>query len=261
MSERLMSSLVILPLLAVLFIKGIPLYLAGLIIMIIGLKEFYRAFNNIEYRPIEIIGYVFAIYLFITNVFNFGIDTYIYAIFLCFLVSIIYVLMQKNNVIDVCITFSGILYVCISFNCIILTVKDIPMGGKILWIIFIISFATDIFAYLAGKNFGRHKLLPLVSPKKTVEGSIGGIMGSIVFCVLFAILFELSIPIAIFVSLTGSIVAQLGDLSASSIKRYVGIKDFGKLIPGHGGILDRFDSVLLVAPYIYLVYSLLLLKL
>ena len=91
------------------------------------------------------------------------------------------------------------------------------------------------------------KLIPKISPKKTIEGSIGGIICTILVCALFAYVMNISIINIIPIALLGSIVAQLGDLFASAIKRYCGIKDFGKLIPGHGGILDRFDSVIFVA--------------
>ena len=132
----------------------------------------------------------------------------------------------------------------------------VEKGYLYVWLIFIISFATDIFAYFIGRRFGSHKLIPSVSPKKTIEGSMGGVVASVVFSVLFGLIFKLQIGPIFLVGLLGSAVAQMGDLIASSIKRYVGIKDFGRLIPGHGGILDRFDSVLLVAPYVYLILSL-----
>ena len=103
---------------------------------------------------------------------------------------------------------------------------------------------------------GKHKLIPKVSPKKTIEGSVGGILGSTLGCAVFGYIFKLDLTAMILIGSLGSIIAQFGDLFASSIKRYVGIKDYGKLIPGHGGILDRFDSVILVAPFVYYAISL-----
>ena len=117
--------------------------------------------------------------------------------------------------------------------------------------LYLVAFLTDTFAYFTGYLFGKHKLIPKVSPKKTVEGSIGGIIGSTVGCIIFGYLFNLDMTAMVIIGSIGSIVAQFGDLFASSIKRYVGIKDYGKLIPGHGGVLDRFDSVILVAPFVY----------
>ena len=115
---------------------------------------------------------------------------------------------------------------------------------------------TDTFAYFSGYLFGKHKLIPKISPKKTIEGSIGGVIGSIVCCIIFGYIFKLDIIQMIIIGGLGSVIAQIGDLFASAIKRYVGIKDYGKLIPGHGGILDRFDSVILVAPFVYYAISL-----
>ena len=137
-------------------------------------------------------------------------------------------------------------------------VHDLVDGGKYIYLIaFIGAWITDTFAYFCGMLFGRggkHKLIPEVSPKKTVEGSIGGI----VFCVLAMILFGFIIekidesfhanyPLLALGGIAISIVAQIGDLSMSVIKRHYGIKDYGFIFPGHGGILDRFDSVIAVS--------------
>lgn len=139
---------------------------------------------------------------------------------------------------------------------IILTMDNFDMGKIYVWLIFIIAFATDTCAYFAGYAFGKHKLIPKVSPKKTIEGSIGGILGSTLICLAFGYYFNIDLKVIVILGFLGSIVAQVGDLFASSVKRYVGIKDYGKLIPGHGGILDRFDSVILVAPFVYSIINL-----
>ena len=119
-------------------------------------------------------------------------------------------------------------------------------------VIFIIAWGTDTFAYLSGSLFGKTKLCPKLSPKKTVEGSLGGILGAIILTLIYAKYFGV-FPVWKFVllSLIGSIIAQIGDLTASKIKRLTGIKDFGFIMPGHGGVLDRFDSILFTAPFIY----------
>ena len=126
------------------------------------------------------------------------------------------------------------------------------------WFIFILAYATDTFAYFSGKLFGKHKLIPKISPNKTIEGAIGGIIGAVISCEIY--LFYLGetkyvIPI-IAVAIVGSILSQLGDLFASSIKRLFDVKDYGKLIPGHGGVLDRIDSVLFTAPFVYYAFVL-----
>ena len=119
---------------------------------------------------------------------------------------------------------------------------------------FILSFACDTFAYFAGLTLGKHKLAPKVSPKKTVEGSIGGLAGNVVCGLLFAFVMNrwfggtISYGSMALLALFCGVVAQIGDLSFSLIKREFGIKDYGKIFLAHGGVLDRFDSVLFVAP-------------
>ena len=127
---------------------------------------------------------------------------------------------------------------------------------------FILSFACDTFAYFAGLTLGRHKLAPKVSPKKTVEGSIGGLAGNVVCGLLFAYVMDRwfgasinAVPMAL-LSLICGVVAQIGDLSFSLIKREFGIKDYGHLFLEHGGVLDRFDSVLFVAPTVEIALTL-----
>lgn len=256
MRTRIIASLALVPLFIFIIIGGIPLYLAELAIVSIALNEFYKAFKVKNINPIFYIGYSFAIYLTFKNIFDLRIEyTYAFA-FLLFLISIVSLLRCKSNILDLMITFMGIIYIAIFLDFIVLTFKDFEMGYLYVWLIFIISFATDTFAYFSGYLFGKHKLIPKVSPKKTIEGSIGGILGSTICCAIFGYIFNISIVSFAIIGSIGSIVAQFGDLFASSIKRYVGIKDYGKLIPGHGGVLDRFDSVILVAPFVY--YSILL---
>ncbi|NLB80545.1 MAG: phosphatidate cytidylyltransferase [Clostridiaceae bacterium] len=126
---------------------------------------------------------------------------------------------------------------------------------------FITSFFTDTFAYLTGRFFGRRKLLPHISPNKTVEGSIGGILGSCAGMLIYGIIVQFFFNLTVnYLLLFGmgfvcSVVSQFGDLAASRIKRQYGIKDYGNIIPGHGGIMDRFDSVIFTAPTIYLIVS------
>ena len=119
------------------------------------------------------------------------------------------------------------------------------------------AFGTDIFAYLVGKAIGKRKLCPSISPKKTVEGSIGGVLGSVILCGLFSWFFLPSeFWTCIVIGVAGGIFSQFGDLAASVMKRKIGIKDWGTLIPGHGGVLDRIDSVLFVAPLVYYILML-----
>ena len=133
-------------------------------------------------------------------------------------------------------------------------IMHMEAGRYYLLLPFVSAFTSDAFALFAGMLFGKHKLAPSLSPKKTVEGSIGGFIGSIVCVLIYAVIvgniwgFEPNYLIFVLYGLLGSAISQLGDLSFSYIKRQYGIKDYGNLLPGHGGILDRFDSVIFCAP-------------
>lgn len=144
------------------------------------------------------------------------------------------------------------LYIIGAFSSVVMVRS--AQGGEYYWyFIFIGAWVTDIFAYFSGRLFGKHKLMPNTSPKKTVEGSIGGM----IFCVGAFIGYgalinhftdaDISLALVALMGLLCSVVSQIGDLSMSVIKRTYGIKDYGKLFPGHGGVLDRFDSILAVA--------------
>ena len=258
MLTRIIASLALVPLLGIMLYGGLPLYITEIVLISIALHEFFKAFNEKGIKPIYWLGDIFAVYMGAKNYFQLPISYTLSLGFILFLIGIIYLLSCRNDIIDISITVLGIMYIGIFMDFIVLTMNNFELGKIYVWLIFIISFATDTFAYFSGYLFGKHKLIPKISPKKTVEGSIGGIIGSVVCCVLFGYLFKLDLVHMTVIGSIGSIVAQLGDLFASSIKRYVGIKDYGKLIPGHGGILDRFDSVILVAPFVYNAINLLI---
>lgn len=136
--------------------------------------------------------------------------------------------------------------------------RTLDKGIYLVWMIFIASWISDTCAYLVGVTIGKHKLAPKLSPKKSIEGSLGGIIGAALIGGVFGYFlmdvmnrsFELVWILALIGGI-GSIISQVGDLAASAIKRNHDIKDYGKLIPGHGGIMDRFDSVIFTAPIIY----------
>ena len=149
------------------------------------------------------------------------------------------------------------IYISVGFSSIVM-LRDL-WGGEYLFVLaFIGAWITDIFAYFTGMLFGKHKLSPVISPKKTIEGSIGGIVLCTICFVLYGVLlrtfFDASVNLLLYAVLGffASLVSQLGDLIMSAIKRKNNVKDYGTLFPGHGGVLDRFDSVIAVAPVIYL---------
>ena len=142
--------------------------------------------------------------------------------------------------------------------CCLLRLRLLPYGGGFVLIPLVAAFCSDSAALFTGMACGKHKLAPAVSPHKTVEGAVGGLVGGIVGMIFFRIIFyfctvyPLSIGLCILLGFVGSAMGQLGDLSFSAIKREFGIKDYGKLLPGHGGVLDRFDCVIFAAPVIWL---------
>ncbi len=156
--------------------------------------------------------------------------------------------------------FMMIFYITVTFSCILL-VRDSSYGAYLYLIIFVAAWVTDSGAYFAGVAFGKHKLIPDVSPKKTVEGAIGGIVACIIAMLIYAAvldaLLDEDIKYFIFViaGLMLSVVAMIGDLVMSLLKRKYGIKDYGIIFPGHGGVLDRFDSVIACAPFLMLIIS------
>ena len=162
----------------------------------------------------------------------------------------------KYHLSDVCVLFVTASYILLGFNSIIV-MHDNEVGGHILhFAIFISAWMTDVFAYFCGMLFGRggkHKLIPDVSPKKTVEGSIGGTVFCIIGMMIFGWLcnyftnYDSNIIMFALAGVVASIVSQIGDLLMSYVKRHYGIKDFSQLFPGHGGVLDRFDSILAVS--------------
>lgn len=161
--------------------------------------------------------------------------------------------------------FFNVFYACVPFSFVYLT-RELEHGIYLVWLIFISSWVCDTCAYFSGVFLGKHKLAPVLSPKKSVEGAVGGVLGSVAVGALFALVLLKPVIadgnviwMAAVISGAGAVISQVGDLAASAIKRNHEIKDYGKLIPGHGGIMDRFDSVLFTAPIIYYL-SVLLLK-
>ena len=161
---------------------------------------------------------------------------------------------KKTTVTDASLIYMSCLYITAAFSAIIYLHDYIQLGNMIYLLTFICAWTTDIFAYFTGRFLGRHKLIESVSPKKTIEGAIGGIVFCVIAMIVFGIVvenisgeFKANYLVLAISGIFISIVSQIGDLVMSVIKRNYGIKDYGKIFPGHGGILDRFDSVLAVS--------------
>ena len=166
---------------------------------------------------------------------------------------------MKTNFIDTAISGFGIIYI-IGFIMFIPLLYAKDNGKLLIWYLAIAAWGTDTFAYLIGKRFGKHKFSQ-VSPKKSIEGCIAGILGALLLVIIFTLainnIYQLNysyINVSI-VTVILSIIGQVGDFAASSIKRYVNVKDYSNLIPGHGGMLDRIDSLIFLAPFAYVFFT------
>lgn len=245
---RTISGLIgVLILIIVTSMGGAVLNVGTLFISVVGIYEFYRAINKGGYKPAKFLGYIFCILLFINNI-DLTWANLDFSIFIILISALLLMIVNNRlDIIDVAYTLFGILYV--PFLMFHITYLD---NTSYIWLIYLTAWGTDTFAYIFGNLFGKNKLCPELSPNKTIEGSLGGILGSLILTIIFSVYFKLT-PMwkMILLSIIASIMAQLGDLTASKIKRITGIKDYGHIMPGHGGILDRFDSILFTAPVVY----------
>ena len=153
---------------------------------------------------------------------------------------------------DVAAVFTSVSYVTVSFTSLSL-MRYMNNGGKIFGLVFVAAWMCDTFAYFTGRFFGKHKLAPYLSPKKTVEGSVGGILFAIIGCMVYGLIveaftdLEANFVVLGLLGLVLSVISPIGDIWASLIKREHGIKDYSRMLPGHGGVMDRFDSILAIS--------------
>ena len=271
MKTRIISAIIMIVLGGVLiYFGGIYLGAAVFICSVIGLFEFYRAFKGKGYKPVQIIGYLYtllipmAAYLKLEHALDIPVaGTNLFPVFqlLVMLVLLTLTVVAHNKVspMDCAVTLMGAFYVPFLFSFFVL-IRNMEDDGLALFIIGILgAVAADTVALITGLLWGKKKLIPAISPKKTVAGSIGSVVGSTVAVTIYGLILHytnaMTYPVSVLhfavLGLLMGVSSQIGDLSASAIKRYCGIKDFGKLIPGHGGILDRFDSMLFNLPIVY----------
>ena len=238
--------------------SGPLLFIFMLIITLVGMFELYRVFQ-MEKSPCAAVGYLTGIV--INAVILAGrTDAAVLALTGGFLVLMSYYVLTypKHHVDEIVHAVFGMVYVGLMLSYIFAARKGMD-GAYTVWLIFISAWGCDTCAYLTGMAFGKHKMTPVLSPKKSVEGAIGGVAGAGILGLVYGLIFadklpEFSIPAlaCCLICLAGAFLSMMGDLTASAIKRNYNIKDYGRLIPGHGGILDRFDSVIFTAPCIYI---------
>lgn len=251
MKTRVLSGLIMAPLLAILYFGGYILFAACFLIGIMAVREFYNGFHAMDIKPNFGIAVVAAVALYVIDLFTDDPQWYMLWFFGVVLASLLYLFnIEHRKLEDAMATITGIVYVVFfSFH---VTLVEQTQYGILIWLVVLTAFGTDIMAYFSGFLFGKHKLCPKISPKKTIEGSIGGTLGSVILSGLFGYFFAPEVLVhCLVIGVLGGIVSQFGDLTASIFKRKMGIKDYGNLIPGHGGILDRFDSVLFTGPMVY----------
>lgn len=254
LSLRIISALVgLLILYFTLKIGGI--FLASMVFLVsaIAYQEFCNVVENKGIKCFRIVSFLFLVLL-IFSIYYYGNTFYALIIVCSFIVFFAtYVFkFKETNFINMVVSYFGFVYVSLFSFVILIYLMD--KGIYYLWLIFIIVWTSDTFAYFIGTRFGKKPLAPKLSPKKSVEGSLGGIAGSIAFSIAygyFVLKGELPIVDLFVLGLLLSSISQMGDLAASTIKRFADVKDYGKILPGHGGILDRFDSVLFTLPIAY----------
>ena len=259
MKTRIISACIMLPLLLLVLWGGPFIIAAAVVVGFLGVREFYKGFEAAGAKPCYPIAYVALAALYAINIIApERTELLMLWIVLVTAASMVYGFNVKERQLeDMTSTLLGIIYVIFFSYHIVLI--DQSQHRVLIWLVFLAAFGTDIMAYFTGMALGRHKLCPDLSPKKSIEGAVGGVLGSIVFCGIFGwFVMPEALTECLVIGLVGSVFAQLGDLSASAFKRRMGIKDYGTLLPGHGGILDRFDSVLFTAPLVY--YCILLLN-
>ena len=260
--KRIITTIIGLPLVALVLIFGNK-YLVDVTISIIAIMALYEYFHSFkkgkENKSLNIIGYITAISIAFIHIIP---EAYILKIIagiipLSILVLFLQVIVtnMKYSIKDIAITFFGICYIVI-FLMFIPIIRQTVNGRITIWFVFIAAWGTDTFAYCVGRRFGKHKFSK-ISPNKSIEGCVAGTLGAIICMIIYTVIVNnflhtnFNYIIVAIIGLILSIIGQIGDFAASSIKRYTEIKDFSNILPGHGGMLDRIDSVIFIAPFAY----------
>lgn len=257
MKTRILSAVVLLPLLLLILLAAPKLVTAVLFGVMAAVAAYELLYGTGLVRHTRLVLYS-MISAFLVSIWSFTGAHHVWAMVGClvFFVAVFaeimgcHVKLQFDRV-AVCMV-AGLLVPYLL--CAVVRIHTMVSGRHMVLIPFVLTMCSDSGAYFVGRLLGNHKLAPVISPNKTVEGAVGGVvcavLGMLLYCVVlrFAFKFQVSFGYAVIYGILGSVFGAFGDLSFSVIKRQTGIKDYGNLIPGHGGILDRFDSAVFVAP-------------
>ena len=255
---RLLSGIVLVILALLVIISGGYVTLFSLLgISLVGMYELYRVFK-LEKTPLAFVSYAMAVVFYLVQLLPIVLDPMMLVMYFLIMLMFVYVFTYpKYEAKDVMAIFFGMFYVAVMLSY-VYQIRVLENGVFLAFLIFICSWGCDTCAYCAGVTLGKHKMAPVLSPKKSVEGAIGGVIGTalltVVYCSVFKTQMELDtrgIVVLAVISAIAGLISMVGDLTASAIKRNYDIKDYGNLIPGHGGIMDRFDSMMITAPIIY----------
>lgn len=267
-STRIIVSLIAIPLIVLASIYGrIPFLIFSLGIALISFFEFVKMVRNKNAYPNLLIGSL-IIFIIITNVYFNFIDFYVLVLISSVLILLFEMFRNRESaILNTGVTFLGIFYIGL-FSSAILLIREIfwhsellyPEGGYLIISILASIWICDSAAFFIGSAFGKHKLFPRVSPNKSWEGAIAGFIFAVIAMIAAkaTVIDILSLKDVIIIGIIVGVIGQMGDLVESLVKRDAGVKDSSAIIPGHGGIFDRFDSLLLTAPavYIYLHFTL-----
>lgn len=251
---RLLSGIVLV-LVAFLTINcgGYVLLATLLCVSLIGMQELYRAMHVRKegFGALELVSYAGVLLIYLLLIPEDSAYPLMGVIASLVLIMCVYVFCYPAyQAGQIMAAFFGIVYVGVMLSYIYQT-RMLPGGQFHVWLIFLCSWGCDTCAYCVGVLIGKHKMAPVLSPKKSIEGAVGGVAGAVLLGVIYAFFTKGGMVEYGIICGVGALISMVGDLAASAIKRNQGIKDYGKLIPGHGGILDRFDSVIFTAPVIY----------
>lgn len=247
---RVASALIGIPLtLWISYIGGSIFNISVLIIILLGIHEYGNMVHKGGMNTCTWVMYPGAVLAVLSHIYPEYAGPLLFLILCAFLFSIIFSDFSPEETVY---SFFGIFYIAWTLGHLISLRQNLPNGYYMIILLMLITWSTDTGAYFIGRWLGRHKLCPRISPKKTVEGAVGGLIISIFVVWLFAqYISVLLLKPLLILAVSASVIGQLGDLAESVWKRWAGIKDSGTLIPGHGGVLDRCDSLILTTPLVY----------